>query len=171
MFCKKCGTNIEENVKFCPNCGEKIFQKNLIYDSNDNIPAKAVKISVDSKKQFIKPTIFGVIASLFSIIFGILFAGLGSKDARMFGTLFTGIGSIMLVMLIVLFFIRLSIEKLPIQHKWCKVIEKVGQRTVIVEFKDGSRATLNVVKEIVLSVGDTGIIGYKYKLISEYEKR
>lgn len=64
MFCKKCGKEVEENVAYCPFCGEFLNGNNDIKSSNEKM-----KISINVKR---KPRLFkaGVITNS---IGGILF--------------------------------------------------------------------------------------------------
>ena len=43
MFCTKCGSKIEENAKFCENCGKEISildnTKNSNLDTNSSVPS------------------------------------------------------------------------------------------------------------------------------------
>lgn len=93
MNCKKCGNNLKPTDKFCPECGEKVEQKNIsecpmcyqpiskgviicpncknnIYTYNTTPPLPTDK---DSKKKNIKFTIIWIVCCL-AAVFGIVFA-------------------------------------------------------------------------------------------------
>lgn len=172
MFCKNCGAKLADGVKFCPQCGEPAAQKAADLNSDSAASAPRGKISVDSNKHFVKNIFMAIVSQVLLVVLGFLFSySLSGSDGELFGVGLSIFGGIMLVFTIVGGVMRASIEKMPMQHRLCKVIEKVGARCVIVEFEDGSRETFNVVKEIILSVGDVGVIGFKYKLITEYERK
>ena len=46
MFCKKCGSQINENDQFCRNCGEKI-------NNIENTNSKNYKLILNRKKNFV----------------------------------------------------------------------------------------------------------------------
>lgn len=46
MFCKKCGKEVEENVAYCPFCGEFLNGNNDIKNSNEKM-----KISINVKRK------------------------------------------------------------------------------------------------------------------------
>jgi ribosomal protein S27AE len=173
MFCKECGEKLGDGAKFCPRCGKSVISAtnfNSSYTGTTNYSNK--KISVNSNKQFITSITIAIVSSILLFIIGLLFAySVSGSDGEVFGMMMAVFGGVMFIFSIVAGIIRASVEKMPMQHRLCRVIEKVGPRTVIVEFDNGTRETFNVVREIILSVGDVGIIGYKYKLISEYERK
>lgn len=86
-FCNKCGTQLEEGKKFCPNCGEPTGAKETINVDSVVENLKALNNTADTTAQYEKHDIENnKILALFSYI-GILFlipllAASNSKYAR-----------------------------------------------------------------------------------------
>lgn len=86
-FCNKCGTQLEEGKKFCPNCGEPTGAKETINVDSVVENIKALNNTADTTAQYEKHDIENnKILALFSYI-GILFlipllAASNSKFAR-----------------------------------------------------------------------------------------
>ncbi len=62
MFCGKCGTEIQNNVTFCPNCGNKISQRNFNYN-HPNIKVKDKRTT----KKIVKKIIITVLVLALTI--------------------------------------------------------------------------------------------------------
>ena len=78
MLCPKCGTNVPENVRFCPTCGEPVNKSKPIFDERDHT---SMFDSEDIKRTRIL-AIFCYVSTLF-IIVGLLAAGLKSLSVLM----------------------------------------------------------------------------------------
>lgn len=68
MFCSKCGKEIKDGEKFCPNCGETI--ENRVAESSITEPSSETETTQNTSSQ--KSTPVGFILGLISIIAWIL---------------------------------------------------------------------------------------------------
>ena len=62
MFCTKCGKELADNAKFCPNCGEQILEV-----TNETTPQVNEASTTETKKKFSGISLAGFIVSLASI--------------------------------------------------------------------------------------------------------
>lgn len=80
------------------------------------------------------------------------------------------LGAIVFVCGIILAVVNIKFANSPLVRKSGRILEKTNQRTITVEFDDGTRQNLLSGSGMLLSVGDYGIFGYKGRLIVEFEK-
>lgn len=79
MYCSKCGRNVEDTVKFCPDCGEKIFLEKTVSNQNTQnenvktIEEPPVKTRKSEGKQK-NPKFVFLLLFILMIVGGILFA-------------------------------------------------------------------------------------------------
>ncbi|MBO5103413.1 MAG: zinc-ribbon domain-containing protein [Clostridia bacterium] len=90
MFCKHCGTEIQENAEYCINCGAKVKEEQTTTPPTDTY----------SNQQYTQPTnsnkingmsIAGFILSFLGGVLGLVFSILGYNQAKREGTP-TGLG-------------------------------------------------------------------------------
>lgn len=125
MFCKYCGIELSDNVKYCPNCGEKIEKEEVI-------EIKKVEVKKQSKcwYTFCKVSkILGFVSfvpfvGLETSIIGIVFAILGKhcdkedgQDMRKTGLTCSIVGLILSIIYIIL------LEILIVFLAWLLTIE------------------------------------------------
>lgn len=111
MICKHCGLEIDDNVKFCPFCGEEVEQeiKNeevLVRDSNNNGVAPCFKVFSIVGLVCGIVSIAGVfnLLGLFFGIPGIVFGALGKKTGKKAGLILSIIGFILNIIVLVVIF-------------------------------------------------------------------
>lgn len=63
MFCGKCGTQIEDNALFCPNCGEKTVNTDLSVQKRQKAEAKKFALPIGIVAGVV--VIIVLVASLF----------------------------------------------------------------------------------------------------------
>lgn len=51
MFCRKCGCQLNDDAKFCPQCGEKVIR---VEEKNPEVKEDEVKVSVEKPEQDVK---------------------------------------------------------------------------------------------------------------------
>lgn len=85
MYCKHCGTDLEENVKFCPNCGAE-----QTVEPTDEAPAAepVVDNAFEEKKETLAGSVlvWGILGLVFAAsswlaILGIIFSNIAKKKA------------------------------------------------------------------------------------------
>ena len=78
MFCSNCGKEIQENMSFCPYCGENVNQAShpvaekvkVIFDPSEVVDAKQ---PIDSSKLFSgQGKTFGMVLMIVSIVFDLV---------------------------------------------------------------------------------------------------
>ena len=76
MFCQKCGKEIEDNIKFCPYCGNQVVTTPQPKQVNYNVP---VRQKPEKKKK--KKWLIGIIAAVVIIVLGIAISSGGETTA------------------------------------------------------------------------------------------
>lgn len=81
MFCERCGTQLPETAEFCTNCGTRIATVNKRVTA-EKIPDTDIQLRVQPTFKLaymILPSVilFGIFILVFSLIIGIISAGLG----------------------------------------------------------------------------------------------
>ena len=87
MYCKNCGTEIDENVKVCPNCGTPVEGQRIV-GSKSKIAAGLLGIflgGIGIHKFYLGYKKEGVIMILISIIAGILTLGIAASVMGVIG--------------------------------------------------------------------------------------
>ena len=113
MFCKRCGSSLQEGTIFCSNCGEKIEsnETNNISNSNPTNTFNSLN-SANSSQQ--KPDnaslVIGIISIVLSFIFSVLIiplaiiglvVGISKKPRNMVGIVLNGIAIVLPIIFIV----------------------------------------------------------------------
>ena len=83
MYCKFCGNEIEDGVKYCPRCGgiatetetaaEEVYEAELVRD-----PVTDEECESAAKKSLV----FGILSIAFGSVIGFIFALVGRKQAK-----------------------------------------------------------------------------------------
>ena len=70
MYCEKCGTQIEENAKFCPNCGNNLTEPSKA-ETTQNFEVKSVPVKKKKSKCLVLSIVFAAIGiiPLLNILF------------------------------------------------------------------------------------------------------
>ena len=81
MYCKHCGTDLEENVKFCPNCGAE-----QTAEAAEPVAEPVLDNEFEEKKNAMAGSalVWGILGLVFSAsswlaILGIIFSGIAKK--------------------------------------------------------------------------------------------
>lgn len=81
MYCKHCGTDLEENVKFCPNCGAEQTAR-----AAEPVAEPIVDNEFEAKKDAMAGSalVWGILGLVFAAsswlaILGIIFSGIAKK--------------------------------------------------------------------------------------------
>ena len=97
MYCKFCGNEIADGVKFCPKCGaatettsaptvDEVFTTEFTATPTVDPAAEQAKNSRANKSL-----VFGILSLVFGSIVGLIFAILGIKNAKAYAALNRGI--------------------------------------------------------------------------------
>lgn len=73
MFCEKCGKKLEDGVKFCPSCGNRVEIPENQTDTVHEQPEKSKK----SRKKSKLPLVLIVVLAIILIVGGILYGTVG----------------------------------------------------------------------------------------------
>ena len=102
MFCSKCGTNLQDGVQFCHNCGNKVgevqqsvskSEPKVILDPSEVVPQKKV---ADSGKSFAgQGKTLGLVLIIVSIIIDLVGLVSGFIPITILGTVLFVVGILM----------------------------------------------------------------------------
>ena len=132
------------------------------------------------KKLGMASIVVGVVVLVIGIFFmsmdtnPYMFRSSGMNDIASMFPIFMGVfGGMGIILGIAVLVLQKSIDSKPLERKRGKIIEKTQGNpfnNIIVEFDDGTRENLLAMGSVIISVGDTGVIGKKGKYITEFTK-
>ena len=93
MYCKFCGNDIADGVKFCPKCGAAVEETTAprvdeVFTSEFTAAPTVNPVVEQAKNSHAnKALTFGILSLVFGALLGLIFALLGRKNAKKFSEL------------------------------------------------------------------------------------
>lgn len=147
MFCKYCGTQINDTAKFCPKCGKETSIKEEVEQKEDN------EIKLKIKPVFIVP--YKLLNNVMIIVFMILVAVIGLKDVLFETQIIEPLYIVIVILLIVIIYVTI---KMLLEKRQYKDLEYTFYKTKV-EYKDGfltkeeKELKYKYVREVLLTQG------------------